>query len=82
MSTSRMQELFSDEQFKAKLLSIIQQDGLKAGDKCPTGCGRNLKEKKLNYTDSKSEPWQVIEVPLVVCKCGFQFRIPEGGIKV
>lgn len=71
----RMEELFAIEGFKEQLKELFLTFKLFGGATCPApDCDDILKHKTASYTDTSKEPWKVVEVDLLSCKCGFQFR--------
>ena len=75
---NRMNFLFSNEKMQEAILENFKKGRVLEGGLCPCpDCEMILSKKEVSYTNTDSEPWTIVRIPLLVCKYGFQTRDPK-----
>ena len=77
---NRMSFIESNEEFREAILENFKKGRVLEGGLCPCpDCAGLLSKKEISYTNTDSEPWTIVRIPLLVCGCGFQTRDPKEG---
>jgi len=78
-SVERMKFIESNEGMYETIRQTITERGAKANGPCPCpDCDGILREKEIKYTNTDSEQWTIVKIPVLSCKCGFQVRMVGG----
>lgn len=75
---NRMAFIESNEEMREAILESFKKRRVREDAPCPClDCEGTLRKKEVSYTNTDNEPWTIVRIPILFCKCGFQARDPE-----